>query len=34
MVVVLALMAILFGSKIFFFNYLPKGEAEHCSAQE
>ncbi len=27
MVVVLALMAILFGSKIFFFNYLPKGEA-------
>jgi len=27
MVVILALMALLFGSKIFFFNYLPKGEA-------
>ncbi len=27
MVVVLALMALLFGSKIFLFNYLPKGEA-------
>lgn len=26
MVVVLALMALLFGTKIFFFNYLPKGE--------
>jgi len=26
MVVVLALMALLFGSKIFFFNYLPRGE--------
>jgi len=27
MVVILALMALLFGSKVFFFNYLPKGEA-------
>lgn len=26
MVVVLALMALLFGTKIFFLNYLPKGE--------
>jgi len=26
MVVVMALMALLFGSKIFFFNHLPKGE--------
>jgi multicomponent Na+:H+ antiporter subunit B len=26
MLVVLALMALLFGSKTFFFNYLPKGE--------
>ena len=27
MVVVLALMALLLGSKVFFFNYLPRGEA-------
>ena len=27
MVVILALMALLFGTKVFFFNYLPKGKA-------
>lgn len=27
MVVVLAVMAMLFGAKVFFFNFLPKGEA-------
>jgi len=26
-VVILALLALMFGTKIFFFNYLPKGEA-------
>ena len=26
MVVILALMGILFGTKVFFFNFLPKGE--------